>query len=178
MNRTKKRAADRLAENGISLPRDWAKLTTERAVAFVENRINFKNALSKEEAEPIPLKSKLLDRAKALVGMDKMARKNAKAKVYGDPSYVRTTGKTRRMLQAVKFVGLAVDPEVPTRQMLRRHEIEKSKQPLDMTQEAWHKLKGFGKVQPFGASIRQLRNKASRASRALEMQKILAGKAI
>ena len=107
-------------------------------------------------------------------GLDKAARKNATMKVFSDPKYRRTTNRMRRFLAANMAPKPVVNPEKPTRQMFRRFQIDQHKQPLEMSQEEWHKLKGFGKVQPFGSSIRQVRNKQAKAERAIQAAKAAA----
>lgn len=176
--------ASRLKLAGLPLPENWGKLSTSRAEAYV----------TKALAEAMPAKPKkgvlaavagaVVSGAKAAVDaattyvlgdedtrLDKAARKNAEMKVFSDPKYRRTTNKMRRFLAANRPMREAVNPEKPTRQMLRRAAIEGVKQPLDMSQQAWHQLKGLGKVQPFGSSRRQTYNKQAKAERAAQAAK-------
>lgn len=178
--------ATRLKAAGISLPENWGKLSTSRAEAFVAEAFGEeapkKSLLAAAYGAVAGAVSDTVEAAKTVVlgdeqtRLDKAARKNAKMKVYSDPNYVRTTGKMRRRMAALTVgnMGAVQDPETPTRQMLRRAKIEGTKQPLEMSQVAWHQLKGFGKVQPFGSSIRQTRNKQAKAERAVQTAKMAA----
>lgn len=167
MTMTKKEAATALADKGIALPDNWSKLSTERAVTWAVNEM-----AAAPEAKGFVARAK--DKVKSALGLDKAARKNAAMKVFSDPKYRRTTNKMRRFLAVNTPMREAGNPEKPTRQMLRRHRIDMVKQPLDMSQQAWHQIKGFGKVQPFGSSIRQTRNKQAKAERAVQAAKMAA----
>ena len=169
---TKKELAVAMAAMNIALPDNWSKLSTDRATAFVTNELAAHAILSEldalseaDKAEAKGFISRAKDKVKSALGLDKAARKNAEMKVFSDPTYRRTTRKMRRFMAERRVMREAVNPEVPTRQMLRRQKIEMVKQPLDMSQQAWHQLKGFGKVQPFGSSSRQTRNKHEKARR-------------
>lgn len=177
--------ATALKKAGIPLPENWGKLSTSRAEAFVTKALSIGEApknglLAAAYGAVAGAIGDTVDAAKTLVlgdeqnRLDKAARKNAAMKVFSDPKYRRTTNKMRRFFEANTVPKEAINPEKPTRQMLRRAAIEGVKQPLDMSQQAWHQLKGFGKVQPFGSSIRQTRNKQAKAERAMQAAKMAA----
>lgn len=169
MTQTKQDAAATLAEKGIALPDNWSKLSTERALTWAANAL--------AAAPETTFMGKAKKAVKSALGLDKAARKNAGMKVFSDPNYRRTTNKTRQFLAANAPPKEAVNPEKPSRQMWRRFQIDQHKQPLEMSQEEWHKIKGYGKVQPFGSSIRQTRNKAERKRREAALRQITLGKA-
>ena len=185
MTMTKKEAATALAGKGIALPDNWSKLSTERAVTWATNWTAAHERLmapvpeldalpEADKAEVKGFLARAKDKVKSSLGLEKAARKNAAMKVFSDPMYRRTTNKLRRFMAANTPPKVAVNPEKPTRQMWRRFQIDQHKQPLEMSQEDWHKTKGYGKVQPFGSSIRQVRNKRAKAERAVQAAKAAA----
>jgi len=135
--------ATALKKAGIPLPEDWGKLSTSRAEVFVTKALSL---VTKDEP---PKKvgiiahgvsaimgglaaagAAVVEAGRDIPGMDEpapalddSARRWAKAKVYSDPTYVRTTRASRRV-NARYRLSYAADPVPMTRQGARRKALD------------------------------------------------------
>lgn len=159
---TKKEMAAAMAALNLTLPDNWSKLSTERALTYGQAQIDASQGkvIVIEGHEPDATKkptlmSKIASGLKiareALLGQDAAFNPDGKGTMPRDPNWGRGVTypwprrKSTFLVAKVKEMTNA-EYQAASRQVRRADDRRDGKMPVGMSQGAWHKAQGFGKV--------------------------------